>query len=50
MIASTLISHHTDTDVQDIDTESSEMLPGQILLYLIDNEATSTPADTNKSF
>ncbi len=30
MIASTLISHHTDTDVMDIDMEPLEMLPGQI--------------------
>lgn len=49
MIASTLISHHTDTDVLDTDMESLEMLPGQMYDCIpIDNETTSTPADTNK--
>lgn len=46
MIASTLISHHTDTDVMDIDMESLEILPGpNILTVSRDNEAISTPAD-----
>lgn len=46
MIASTLISRHTDTDVADIDMESLEK--AKYTTVTIDNETPPSPTDTNK--